>query len=217
MSEALETYLDDHLAGAAYAIDLVEFMRDQHNDPELRQFASHLLIEIEQDRDTLRQLAERIGAGGSTLKEAASWFGEKLTRMKLGHDRDEGLATFEALEFLVVGIHGKFVLWRALNVVASSDARLAGFNFERLAARAQRQHDKVDKLRLEVARQALLPRSTGVNDLRYSGSPKACNHANGGSAMQKNTLIGSVVVTLGIVLAISMLPDIIRYMKIRSM
>lgn len=217
MSEALETYLHDHLAGAAYAIDLVQFMRDQHRDPQLRQFASHLLIEIKQDRETLRQLAEQSGAGGSTLKEAASWFGEKLARMKLGHDKDEGLATFEALEFLVVGIHGKLALWRALDVAASSDARLAGFNFKQLAARAQRQQDEVDQFRLQVARDALVSRPRGVNDLRYSGSPKACNHANGGSAMQKNTLIGSVVVTLGIVLAISMLPDIIRYMKIRSM
>jgi len=29
MSDALGTYLHDHLAGAAYAIDLIEFMRDR--------------------------------------------------------------------------------------------------------------------------------------------------------------------------------------------
>ncbi len=52
MSDSLATYLQDHLAGAAYAIDVVEFMRDKHKDQELGQFASTLLVEIAADRDT---------------------------------------------------------------------------------------------------------------------------------------------------------------------
>lgn len=35
--------------------------------------------------------------------------------------------------------------------------------------------------------------------------------------MPKNAIIGSVLLTVGIVVAVAMLPDIIRYMKIRSM
>jgi hypothetical protein len=35
MSDPLGTYLHDHLAGAAYAIELVEFMRDLHNENDL--------------------------------------------------------------------------------------------------------------------------------------------------------------------------------------
>lgn len=45
MSDSLATYLQDHLAGAAYAIDVVEFMRDKHKDQEMGQFASTLLVE----------------------------------------------------------------------------------------------------------------------------------------------------------------------------
>jgi hypothetical protein len=33
MSDALATCLHDRLAGAAYAIDLLENIRDQHKDP----------------------------------------------------------------------------------------------------------------------------------------------------------------------------------------
>lgn len=157
MSDSLATYLHDHLAGAAYAIDLVEFMRDKHKGHELGQFASTLLVEITQDRDTLRQIAERVGASGSTLKELATWVGEKVGRLKLGYDSGSGLATFEVLEFLVLGIHGKLALWRALQVVAPSDPRLAGTDFEQLAARAQSQHDKVEQRRRETARTALRP------------------------------------------------------------
>ncbi|MEQ1353806.1 MAG: hypothetical protein ABLT11_07300 [Candidatus Acidiferrum sp.] len=157
MSDSLATYLQDHLAGAAYAIDVVEFMRDKHKDQELGQFASTLLVEIAADRDTLRQIAERAGVSGSTLKELASWIGEKVGRLKLGHDSGSGLATFEALEFLAMGIHGKLALWRALQAVAPSDPRLSGIDFEQLAARAQSQHDKVEQRRRETARTALQP------------------------------------------------------------
>jgi hypothetical protein len=157
MSDPLGTYLHDHLAGAAYAIDLAEFMRDQHKDDDLGQFASDLLVEIKMDRETLREVAERAGASAGTLKELASWLGEKVSRLKLGHDAGSGLATFEALEFLTIGIHGKWALWRALAAVAPTDSRLAGTDFEKLAARAQAQHDKVNQRRLEAAGTALHP------------------------------------------------------------
>ncbi len=111
-NDSLGTYLHDHLAGAAYAIDLVEFMRDCHQDDDLGPFAAEILIEIKKDGDTLRGIAERVGASGSTLKEAASWVGEKISRFKLGHHGGNGLATFEALELLAIGILGKRAHWR---------------------------------------------------------------------------------------------------------
>jgi hypothetical protein len=150
MSEALGVYLHDHLAGAAYAIDLVEFMSEKHRDEELRRFAAGVAAEIKQDRETLRQVAERVGSAGTSMKEVGSWLAEKLGRIKLGHDRGDGLATFEALEFLVVGIHGKWVLWRALERIAPADERLAEWDFVKLAERAQEQRDRVDARRLEL-------------------------------------------------------------------
>ena len=61
-------------------------------------------------------------AGG--VKEWGAWLAEKVSRLKLKHGEADGLGTFEALEFLVVGIHGKWALWRALSVVAGCDSRL---------------------------------------------------------------------------------------------
>ena len=83
MNDSLGTYLHDHLAGSTYAIDLVEALRDQYAGEPLGQFAATLLIEIKADRDTLRQLAERIGDGSSELKEMAAWMAEKVSRFKL--------------------------------------------------------------------------------------------------------------------------------------
>jgi hypothetical protein len=35
--------------------------------------------------------------------------------------------------------------------------------------------------------------------------------------MRRNTIVGSVLLTLGIVVAVAMLPDFVRYIKIRAM
>ena len=48
------------------------------------------------------------------MKEWGPWLAETVSRLKLKHRSADGLGTFEALEFLVVGIHGK----RALEVIA---------------------------------------------------------------------------------------------------
>ena len=61
------------------------------------------------------------------------------------------LGTFEALETLALGILGKLALWRALAVVAATDARLRGIDFDSLAARAQAQHARVEERRIEAA------------------------------------------------------------------
>jgi hypothetical protein len=158
MSDPLTTYLHDHLAGSVHAINLLEFLRDQRAGEPLGRFASALLAEIQADRNTLRELAERIGAGSSDLKEFTAWLSEKVTRLKLRRGA-EGLGTFEALEFLELGIHGKWALWRALGVVAASDSRLRGVDFEHLAARAESQRALVEERRLEAARIALLSKA----------------------------------------------------------
>ena len=152
MSDPLEVYLHDHLAGSAAAIDLLETLRKERAGQPLGQFASELLAEIKDDRNTLRELGNKVGSDTSPVKEAAAWFAEKVSRLKLNHDSKDGLGTFEALEFLALGIQGKLAMWRALSAAQSFDERLQGFDFEHLAARAKSQHDNVEERRLDYAR-----------------------------------------------------------------
>jgi hypothetical protein len=98
-----------------------------------------------------------VGGVAGGVKEWGAWLAEKVSRLKLKHGEADGLGTFEALEFLVVGIHGKWALWRALSVVAGYDSRLQGTDFDQLAARAESQRDRVDQRRLTCARSALCP------------------------------------------------------------
>lgn len=154
MDDALAIYLHDHLAGAALAVDLLNAMRDQHKGEPLGEFATAMLIEIEADRSVLKSLADDVGDGSSQLKEASAWLSEKVSRFKLGGG-PHGLGTFEALEFLALGIMGKLSLWTALGAVASLDARLQTTDFESLAARAKSQHASVESQRIDAAKIAL--------------------------------------------------------------
>lgn len=157
MSDPLVTYLEDHLAGAAYAIDLLGAIRDQHAGEPLGRFAAGMLVEVEADNGVLTELAERIGTGSSGLKGLSAWVAEKVSRLKLKRDASDGLGTFEALEFLALGIHGKLALWRALAAIGPGDARLDHIDFDKLAARAETQHSQVEERRLEAARLVFRP------------------------------------------------------------
>lgn len=150
-SDALTTYLQDHLAGALHAIELLKSMRDHSEGKPLGAFAAGLLAEIESDRDLLAKLAKRVSGTAGGMKEWGAWLSEKVSRLKLKHGSADGLGTFEALEFLVIGIHGKRALWRAMEVVASFDSRLQGIDFTELIARAESQHQRVEERRLACA------------------------------------------------------------------
>jgi hypothetical protein len=156
MSEPLVTYVNDHLGGARIALQLLEAMRDQHDDQRFRDFAAVLLPQIQADDRTLRSIAEKIGSGPSAVKEVGGWILEKATRLKLGHTGSTDLAMFESLELLVLGIHGKLCLWKALQVASRPDSRLREFDFGELIGRAQQQYDKVESERLNLAQRVLL-------------------------------------------------------------
>jgi hypothetical protein len=157
MNDPLATYLQDHLAGANLAIELLRAMRTHHQDEPIGSFLDFLLAEIVEDRDTLKALAEEIGNGQSTLKELGSWLTEKVSRFKLGAGANGPFEMFEALESLSLGILGKLSLWSALHVAARSDPRLEGVEFSRLIGRAESQYAAVEKRRISCAETALKP------------------------------------------------------------
>ena len=212
MSDPLATYINDHLAGSAYAMDLVEFIRDTYQEQELGQFAAWLLAEIEADREVLQGLGERLGGGSSKVKELTTWLGEKVSRLKLGHRANKGLGLFEALEFLEIGIHGKLELWRAFAVVAPANQRLRGVDFEHLANRAEKQREEAESRRLHLARFVFGPdRDKGqhIGRSRYV-SPGARRRRVGNHAP---LAIGLAFAVVGVV---ALGPDMVRYLKIRA-
>lgn len=156
MSDPLAVYLSDHLAGARAAIDLLEFVRDQHEGEPMSQFAMDMLVQIEEDRDVLSDLVRQFEAKrAAAVKEAVALVGEKATHVMMRRHANRGLGTFLALESLALGILGKLALWRALAEIAASDRRLSSVDFDRLITRAKAQHAKAEEQRLRFARTIL--------------------------------------------------------------
>lgn len=149
----LETYLHDHLAGAALAIDLLKTLRERHQPEGLAVFATELLIDIQEDHEQLRELSSQIESHSAGFKEMIARVLEKLSRLKFHHPVKNDLGTFEALETLALGILGKEALWKALASVP--DERLANLDFPKLISRARQQHERVERKRLQVAPLAL--------------------------------------------------------------
>jgi hypothetical protein len=154
MTDTLATYLHDHLAGAEHALETLRNLSERHANEPLGRFAAELHGGIDADRNVLGGLAERIGAGSSQVKEMGAWVSEKITRMRL-NDSANGFGTFEALEFLELGIRGKRLLWVVLSEAATNDERLQGLDYGKLVERAETQEAQVEKRRLQIGRTAL--------------------------------------------------------------
>jgi hypothetical protein len=154
MSNSLITYMHDHLAGARFAINLLETLRGDKQSLEVRRLADELIREIEEDRQILQHLADKIGKPQNTLKEGAAWLAQKASLWKLGGE-GPSLSTFEALETLSLGILGKLALWRALRVLQSTEPILFETNFEQLCAKAENQYFRVENMRIKLVPTAL--------------------------------------------------------------
>jgi hypothetical protein len=153
MPDPLATYLHDHLAGSKFAIELLDSLHKQHGDSELGQFAHTLRAEVKADQDTLQRVVNNVGTSHLDLKVAAGWLGEKVSQLKLRGDASgPGIGTFEAFETLALGILGKLSLWLVLPVIAETEPRVGGLDYDRLAARAREQHARVEQHRLQIAR-----------------------------------------------------------------
>jgi hypothetical protein len=164
--DPLLVYLRDHLAGAIGALEMLEYLQTHAGDDEIRTAAASFHAEISADRETLEQLAQKLGGGSSPLKDASAWIGEKLSRLKLGAvgDHLEGLPLFEAVEALTLGILGKVALWDALILLARDDTSMPLLDYYGLRDRAQKQHDRMELHRLRLATMAFrqAPPTSGI-------------------------------------------------------
>lgn len=174
-NRAIDTYLNDHLAGATAGSDLAEQIRVRHEGSDLGAVMKSLAEEIEHDRRALLDLMERMGTTGNPIKQATGWVVEKVSRVKfsgvLSGDPDQG--SFLALESLYLGIEGKASMWRALKEVADEYPPLTTTNLDELLERAETQKAIVERERRAVGREVLHrePESGRVNPYSTDNPP----------------------------------------------
>jgi hypothetical protein len=152
----LAIYLNDHLAGATLGVELARRLRSSNrSDPEFGEPLARICAEIEEDCDTLVRLMEKLEIGRDQVKPVLAKLAERLGRLKL-NGRIRGyspLSRVLELEILSGLVGGKLQLWNALE--QSFGESLDGFDFHDLAARADRQGQRVEDLHLAAAQRAL--------------------------------------------------------------
>jgi len=153
----LATYLNDHLAGAAAALELLAHLEGAHADTALGRVLAGLRADIDADRRELEALMGRLQVAVSLPRKAVGWLAEKVAQLKLRLDdpASGALRLFESLEALALGIDGKRALWPALAAAAEKAPRLRGTDYARLEQRADEQRRRVEGARLDAARAAL--------------------------------------------------------------
>jgi hypothetical protein len=152
--QGLDTYLNDHHAGATAGVNLARMAADEHQQHEHGPFFNELAHEIKTDHDTLEALMEKLGVDKSASKSALAEVGSKLMAPKFTGTED-GLNAFVTCETLSIGVEGKLCMWKALRCVEGEHPAFEDFDLDELMARAQSQRDRIETKRLELAPAAL--------------------------------------------------------------
>ena len=81
--------------------------------------------EIDEDRDALKRIMDRLDVSPAPVKAALAWAAEKAGRVKPnGQLRGYSpLGRVVEIEALITGVSGKLSLWRALKQIAPSEPR----------------------------------------------------------------------------------------------
>lgn len=154
----LAIYINDYLAGATTAVELLEHLEAMFRGMTLEPFLARLRADITADRGALESIMARLQIEENRPRQAAAWLAERFSRLKLRMDDPAGgpLHVLEAMDVVAIGIEGKHALWRALASVAEGIPLLRGVDLERLEQRATAQRRQVEIMRLEAARAAFL-------------------------------------------------------------
>jgi len=154
----LGIYLNDHLGGATMGVELFRRASRSAQGPVKTQLQK-LTTKVEQDRESLRTLMGTLGLPVHRYKALGGWVLEKAARFKPNGRlfSRSPLSDLIELEGLLLGVQGKAAAFRALRRLADTDTdtRLHASTLDELIARAERQADTLEKLRIHTAARVL--------------------------------------------------------------
>jgi hypothetical protein len=151
----LSIYLNDHYAAAGAAVQLARRAAQSNDGTRYGEVLATLAAEIEEDRQALRLIMQRLGVRSDPAKAAVAWSAEKLGRLKLNGQLTgySPLSRLEELEILSLGVEGKLGMWRALE--RGVDHGVPKAELEALIKRALSQRRRLERQRLGAAAEAL--------------------------------------------------------------
>ncbi|WP_063794541.1 hypothetical protein [Kitasatospora sp. MBT63] len=162
-TDPLNIYLNDHLTGAFGGSALARRMAGTHPDPARASALRRLAQDVEQDRNDLVRIMNRLGVPVRHYRTWLGLAGERLGRLKPNGTlvRRSPLSDLIELETMRAGVEGKTALWRALRAIADRDPRLDPGELDRLTQRAHDQARLLNGWHDAVSAEVLAPHGTG--------------------------------------------------------
>ena len=153
----LRIYMTDQLALGVLWREIARRARDSSNGTAEGAALERVAAGISEDVELFEQMMRRLGFSTRTPKALLAVVAERIGRLKLNGRivSRSPLSRFEELDFLVMGIDGKVVLWQNLRDGAGLAARLPDINFDRLIERARSQRAALEPFHAQAAREAL--------------------------------------------------------------
>ena len=177
----LGIYLNDHLTGATAGIELAKRCRGSNEGTPLGDYLGRFISEIEEDRDAVRALLQRLGLGENRLKQLGGFVAEKLGRLKLNGQLTgySPLSRLLEVEGLCLGVEGRISLLRSLQRIAHHP-QVATMDLDAMLDRAERQRAELEQFRQEAA-VAAFGGSTDATGPGTRSSPGGTGESAGGA------------------------------------
>jgi hypothetical protein len=149
----LRVYLHDHLAGSAGGVDLARRIARVHEGTPYEAPLKRLASDVEEDRESLKQILDKLDLPDHHVHEAFAWVAAKAARLKPNGQivGRSPLSSLEELETFRIALEGKRAGWVTLRLVADHDDRLDKDQLDTLIARGVDQADRAEDLRQQIA------------------------------------------------------------------
>jgi len=149
----LGVYLNDHLAGSVVGSNLARRLATNESASESSEILRRLADEIAADREDLADMMKALDVPIRRYKTWAARMAERVGRLKLNGRllTRSPLSRVEELEAMRLGVEGKAAGWRTLRSLADTDSRLDAARLDELKARARKQIDDLERLRVQAA------------------------------------------------------------------
>ena len=153
----LRIYMTDQLALGVLWREIARRAHGASNGSPEGAALGRVAAAIAEDVSTFEQIMRRLGFSPRHPKTLLAMVAERLGRLKLNGRivSRSPLSRFEELDFLVMGIDGKVVLWQNLRDGAGLGARLPDVDFDRLIERALEQRALLEPFHAQAAQDAL--------------------------------------------------------------
>jgi hypothetical protein len=162
----LGIYLNDHLAGSVVGSNLARRLAASEQSSAAADQLQRLAADVEEDREALVDIMKALDVPLRHYKTWGAWVAERAGRLKLNGRllTRSPLSRVVELEAMRLGVEGKAAGWRTLRSLAETDDRLDPGRLDELDARARKQVDLLEELRVRAAAEVFGGRPVPADD-----------------------------------------------------